>query len=197
MTQHQSTDKPLTDMHEAMSALMEAFFGKDTIVATMNILFTDYVDSVSDVLTTIPSMLLQHALHACFTDLGFSPIEKNPTIVILYSKMTYAQLQVIQQVCRLMRKMESYHGCTQMGGGLYVYQRCPREDFYVSPTLILYACNVILSRRSSKKRVLSAVHKTELMNIITQRLICNNLINQQQIMQARRLLVEGGVCGGE
>ena len=45
MTQHQSTDKALTDMNEAMSALMEAFFGKDTIVATMNILFTDYVGS--------------------------------------------------------------------------------------------------------------------------------------------------------
>ena len=58
MTQHQSADKPLTDMNEAMSVLMEAFFGKDTIVATINILFTDYVDSVSDVLTTIPSMLL-------------------------------------------------------------------------------------------------------------------------------------------
>ena len=55
-----------------------------------------------------------------FTDVGFTPLRADTTIIIPYEEMSRAQLDAIAEAVRTMQQHGSYSSSVQMGGGLYV-----------------------------------------------------------------------------
>ena len=89
-----------------------------------------------------------------------------------------------------MRESKEYNGCTQMGGGIFIYDNFEREKFFVEPKYILYACHVNILFGKDKTKQSGKIQKIEITNIILQRLFCNNLITHQQIIDANKLTSE-------
>ena len=181
---------PLSAHGESVRAIRDAFFGKESIVHTMNFLFSRYVTSMKDIIVTLPSLLLNESIDVCFTETGYVPIKKDPTLIIPYTQMTKKQLGLIKAVCTGMRESKEYNGCTQMGGGIFIYDNFERERFFVEPKYILYACHVNIRFGKDKAKQSGKIQKKEIANIILQRLFCNNLITHQQIIDANKMTSE-------
>jgi len=80
------------------------------------------------------------------------------------------------------RARQTYHASTQMGGGLYMRSVEEGTTFFIDPSLVLFASNVLV-----RNSVSSAHNKKNVSNIIVQRVLSAVNIDHGQVTKAEAM----------
>jgi len=161
------------------------FFGKDSIVHTMGCLLRGIAPYHADLMTHLVVMLCREPLCLALTDRGLAPVRSDPSVVMLYSKMSKAQLATVQDVMTTWRMSATYGLTTQMGGGACVYelpQRCGQT--FVDAVLVLYSVTLLMRSCPSSDLVTSKM----LSNVVLQRILSSVVFPREVIAQAELML---------
>ena len=161
------------------------FFGKDSIVHTMGCLLRGIAPYHADPMTHLVVMLCREPLCLALTDRGLAPVRSDPSVVMLYSKMSKAQLATVQDVMTTWRMSATYGLTTQMGGGACVYelpQRCGQT--FVDAVLVLYSVTLLMRSCPSSDLVTSKM----LSNVVLQRILSSVVFPREVIAQAELML---------
>ena len=178
---------PIEPAHGALLLLNQHFFGRDTIIHTINTLLKSTFQHNKDPVTHLIASMHREPLALCLTDKGLAPLKSEPTVIIPYAQMTKKQLTVLQEITTQMRISELYSTMSQMGGGLYVHALHPsRFRVYVDSVLLLFSTSVIM--RTAK--LSSLVDPRDLSNVVLQRIMSNVTIPRTVIMQAETMVRE-------
>jgi len=173
--------------HGALLLLNEHFFGRETIIHTINTLLKSIFPHNKDPVTHLITSMHREPLTLCFTDKGLAPLKSEPTVIIPFAQMTRKQLTVLQEITTQMRISELYSTMSQMGGGLYIHALHPsRFRVFVDSVLLLFSTSVIMRTANLS----SVVNPRDLSNVVLQRILSNVTIPRTAIVQAETMVRE-------
>lgn len=165
-----------------MDNVFEFFFSSKNIVKTLHTIISTNKTGNNDPIVHILLQLIQLPVTLTFTDVGFTPLRADTTIIIPYEQMSRVQLDAIAQAVLKMQQNGSYSSSVQMGGGLYVRSVQTEKVFHVDPSLVIFASNVLI--RSS---IGGEGCRKNVSNVVIQRVLGAVNIRHDKIVEAERL----------
>ena len=119
---------------------------------------------------------------------GFVPYKQEPLLVIPYTSMTPAQLQIVYESTQLCKQNSEYTSCSQMGGGVSVFMTTPthmeKTKSLIKPALVMYGLYVLLKMNTNNES-----QHSKLYSILIQRLTHNTHILPEEILESRAMCV--------
>jgi len=163
-------------------AVRACFFSEPHIVNTLHVILqANLYDQVDHIVVSLLK-LIQNPVSFALTDVGYAPFRADTTLIIPFDSMTTAQLEAIAAALETVRARQMYHASTQMGGGLYLRSVEDAPSFFIDPSLVLFASNVLV-----RNSVSSAHNKKNVSNIIIQRVLSAVNIDHGQITLAEAM----------
>jgi len=168
-----------------MEDVFACFFARENIVKTLHTIISTNKTGNSDPIVHILLQLIQLPVTLAFTDVGFTPLRADTTIIIPYEEMSRAQLDAIAEAVRTMQQHGSYSSSVQMGGGLYVRSVRAEKVWHVDPALVVFASNVLIRASIGGKD-----RRKNVSNVVIQRVLGAVNIRHDKIVEAERLSQE-------
>lgn len=165
-----------------MNNLFKEFFSKETIVNTLHVILTTNKCESTDPILNFLLQLIKLPVCFALTDIGYAPFRNDTTIIIPYDRMSRLQLFTLHEFAVDMKKSSEYVSSVQMGGGLYFRNTLDIKKYFIDPSLVLFASNVLI-----RNSVPNVGNKQNISNLIIQRVLSAVNVSRDKVAEAEEL----------
>lgn len=160
-------------------ALTDCFFNHANINYTLHTLASSVSKKSPDHLLTVAKMMLHETICMSFSDTGFCPFRRDPSITFEYEKMTKYQLTALEETIAYLTEMHELMITPKSSHGVFLYvHECNHAKFMVDPSLVLFATCALVYKSNPRRDYLDF---TVFCNIILQRLCESKKIPQHLV----------------
>lgn len=179
----EQTDLTKQSYRALYNSVHDAFFAEANIKRTLGILFHRTRSVVDDCMGMVLKRLCNDHVQLNFTEHGFCPFKQDAFIMIPFELMLKEQLLLLQQVIHHCEGNQGFTACSQMGMGTSIFV-LEQDDIkrQVDGAVLLFGLYQLIheSKHSVKQ-------KTDVYNILTQRLLKSVAMQPEVIIQSQRL----------
>lgn len=160
----------------------DAFFDEQHVQHTAELCVRSLADCSGDPLTVFGNVAIRSAVSCTLTPEGLSPFSSDLRIVIPFSGMTVAQLQVLRAIACDMHALDTMR-YKHPNGTLSV--SCPRDcgKVFVDAALVLFALNTLILRAVDGR----CIDVATVINVTQQRVLASINVHRSQITSADEL----------
>ena len=173
-------------MSEYTSTIRDAFFSRETVVASVTHCVRSLSHFTDDPLMSFANVAMQKPLCFTVTTQGLCPFEENVRIVIPYGAMSKAQLRVIERLMDEGAAQYAFMNCSHQNGDFSVTSVSNRRAIFVDPCLVIFAIFSII--RSAAR--LHALDAQTILSVMQQHIISTVCLHQHQLQGAWALMKE-------
>jgi hypothetical protein len=136
--------------------LVEAFFGAAVLHTSMHVMMAIMPDHTPDFFVSVCAAVMTQPIVFGFTEHGLQPVQARPELVIPYSEMSRAQLELAARACAEMDASGFFASSTMLGSGFYM-QSLDGDKHYVPHALALQAATRLLDEGGARAVVCDVV----------------------------------------
>lgn len=173
---------PMRDVLDShFLALVDCFFNHENITYTMHTLASSVKLRSPDHFMSVAKMMLSDTICMTFSDTGFAPFRRDPSIVFEYQKMTTCQLSTIQETMAYLTDVHELIMSPKSSQCVNVYAHESRHaKFMVDPSLVVFAMCVVVYNSNPRRAYLEF---EMFCNILLQRLGESQNIPRHLVLQ--------------
>lgn len=177
-----------TTMREVIEShflsLVGCFFNQDNIKYTMHNLASHVKLRSPENLLSVAKMLLQDNICMAFSENGFAPFRRDPTIVFEYTKMTKPQIQMSQETLAYLTDVHAFMVSSKTNGVYMFVPEMQHAKFRVDPSLVIFATCVSVYESNPNREMLEF---SSICNVILKRLTDAERIPRHCVLQGVKL----------
>jgi len=173
---------PAVRQPSATVRVRDAFFGEQHVQHTAELCVRSLAECSGDPLTVFGNVAIRSAISCTLTPEGLSPFSSDLRIVMPFSGMTVAQLQVLRAIACDMHVLDTMR-YKHPNGTLSV--SCPRDcgKVFADAALVLFALNTLILRAVDGR----CIDVATVINVTQQRVLASINVHRSQIIRADEL----------
>tara|TARA_B100001540_G_scaffold284144_1_gene276201 strand:- start:6995 stop:7573 length:579 start_codon:yes stop_codon:yes gene_type:complete len=174
------------------TSVVDSFFAEANIKRTLGILFHRTRSVVDDCMGMVLKRLCSDTVQLNLTEHGFCPFKQDPFIFIPFEHMLKDQLLLLQQVIRYCESNQGFTACSQMGMGTSIFVLESNEvRQQVDGAVLLFGLYQLIHDSDH-----SIKQKTDVYNILTQRLLKSVSMQPEVIIRSQQLCAQFNSSAG-
>jgi len=162
--------------------IRDAFFGESDALYSVELCVRALSDTTTDPITTFGNIAIRNPLACTLTTDGLCPFSADLRVLIRFSAMTVAQLNVVRAIAAEMNTLSTTR--YKHPNGIFTAS-CPRDacKVFLDTAVVLYALNVLIVRAVDGL----SVDVGTVVNVTQQRILASVNVHRSQVTRADEL----------
>lgn len=172
--------KPATD--NPSLRVRDVFFDEAHVERTAELCVRALSDCIDDPLTVFGNVAIRSAVSCTLTPDGLLPFSSDLRIVIPFSSMTVAQLQVVRAIAHGTHAVDAVR-YKHLNGAISVSCSRDNDKVFADAALILFAINALILRAVDGHKI----NASTVINVTQQRVLASIHVHRSQLARAESL----------
>ena len=162
--------------------IRDAFFGESDALYSVELCVRALSDTTADPITTFGNVAIRNPLTCTLTTDGLCPFGADLRVLIPFSAMTVAQLNVVRAIATEMHTLNTTR--YKHPNGMFSAS-CPRDacKVFLDTAVVLYALNVLIVRAVDGL----SIDVATVVNVTQQRILASVNVHRSQVTRADQL----------